>query len=133
MVSQINTDTGIHIIEEVTCFCELFYDLRSKYLFILFRYGSTCMQTFDKETLTQQNCSSPPPPIKLPPYLFLLKQRHACYNDKKQQTGTSFYYSSRGTILHLSTKLCMTRLQQSLTHKRASYAVSRGIRNDNSG
>ena len=71
MISQINTDTGIHITEEVICFCELFYDLRSKYLFILFRYGSSCMQTFDKETLTQQihfgTIFQAPPPHKITP------------------------------------------------------------------
>ena len=81
--------------------------------------GPAC-KNFDTADSFWHNYSSPP--LKFTTYLFLLKQRHACYNDKTQQTDTSFYYSSRGTILHLSTKSCMTRLQQSLTRGRLTLS-----------
>ena len=55
--------------------------------------GPSC-KNFDTADLFWHNYSSLPPPLKFtPPYLFLLNQRHACYNDKTQQTDTSFYYS----------------------------------------
>ena len=55
-------------------------------------------------------------------FRYKCQPQNACYNDKTQQTDTSFYYSSRGTILHLSTKLCMTRLQQSVTRGRLTLS-----------